>query len=697
MKFDINDFLNALKHQSVAQGFSKFYSPNLYGKVVTNIPELSQTLTFNTDNEVYDCIKSVLQIVECTNINFFDVSAIKKFPALVLMNDYSFNVLMSIDNQGNPGVYNGSGVLLDYQNIKCVISFDFPYLNTQTSPIYNTIIRTFKSNKKIYIDAVISTVLINILALGTSLYSMQVYDRVIPIQGYYTLAVLTIAVLFASLLKFLCEIVRSNLSSHIIKSLDVNLSSEVFGRLLNVRLDQMPSTLGGLSSRIKSYESIRVFLSSTTIYVLVDAPFALFFLIIISLISSIVFPIIILVFLFLSLVFGLLLKAKTDQLAVDTHNTNANREGMLVEIIDGSETIKCSGSTWGLKSKWMGLTHLAVDNSIRVRSITEKITLITHSIQQLAYVVLITTGAYMVAEGLLTLGALAATTILSSRILGPISSIPGLLSQFSTVKASYKSLNDFYQLETDNHGNDNPLMPRALNGNYELRDVIFSYNSINKPFKIEKLNINTGDRVGVLGPVGSGKSTLLRILTGMYKVSEGTITLDNIDILNYDKLLLNSNIGYLQQDHRLFNGTLRDNLLLGMDNPGDDILLNACKKTGLISVINNNPLGFDLRITEGGRGLSGGQKQLLAFTRICIVNPNILLLDEPTASMDPVSERKVMDLIAEFINDGKTILMVTHKASLLNGFNRIIFLNNNGIVFDESKEVAFEKLGLLVK
>lgn len=290
------------------------------------------------------------------------------------------------------------------------------------------------------------------------------------------------------------------------------------------------------------------------------------------------------------------------------------------------------------------------------------------------------------------MGSLIACSILSGRALSPVAQIPGLIVQAAHSKASLDMLEKVFALETDNHDIDRPLIPGSMLGQFDLERVRFAYPGAPKGLAIQSLKINPGEKVGVIGPIGAGKSTLLRLLSGMYRANEGRVLLDSLDIDQISRAFLGDKIGYLQQDHRLFSGTLRENLLIGIPDPGDDVIKKAAETSGLLSVISGHPKGLDLPIAEGGKGLSGGQRQLVAFTRLLISQPAVWLLDEPTASMDTATEARCMQVLQQTVKPEDTLVLVTHKTNLLSLVNRLIVIANHQIVMDGPRDEIIQRL-----
>lgn len=563
---------------------------------------------------------------------------------------------------------------------------------SERNPVRQLFMKAFFAHKKIFIEGAVAGALINFLALATSLYSMQVYDRVIPAQGYSTLFVLTLGVGLSVLFEFILKVIRSYLMEHAIVDIDRQLSREIFSRLLQVRLDQLPGTVGSLSSQIRGYETIRAFLSATTFYVLVDAPFGIFFVILIALIGNPLVALVPLCFLIFSIAMGVVMRKKIDFHAKQATAATNLKTGLLVEAIEGAETIKAGGGGWGTLSRWLDVVEESMKHELVNRSIGEKSNYFAVALQQASYIGLVGAGAYFAAEGNLTMGSLIACSILSGRALGPIAQIPGLMTQRAHAKAAFEGLEKVFELEVDNQSVERPLVPQTIHGHYVLDRVRFAYLGAMQALSISKLQIEPGEKVGVIGHIGSGKSTLLRLLSGMYQAKEGRVLLDGLDIDQISRPILADKIGYLQQDHRLFSGTLRQNLLVGITDPGDEIIRNVAARTGLLSTVNDHPKGLDLLIAEGGKGLSGGQRQLVAITRLLLGNPSIWLLDEPTASMDEHTEQRCVQALRETVQNTHTVILVTHKPVLLGLVDRLIVVSGHEIVMDGPRDSVIAKL-----
>lgn len=561
-------------------------------------------------------------------------------------------------------------------------------------PVFLSIIReTFGANRSVFLKAGVASALGNLFALVISFYSLQVYDRVIPTQGISTLIVLTVGVIMVMGIDLAVKLARSLIMEQYVKNVDHAVSHKIFRRLLGVRMDQFPPSVGSLASQIRGYESIRSFVSAATLYVLFDAPFGLFFLLVILAIAGPGVAFVALAFFGLAIAVGLVFRSRIERHTESSAGFANRKLGLLVDAVDGAEALKASGASWQMLAHWDNLNRQVVENDGKTRHYSELSSYLTAFMQQLSYVLLVATGAWIASTSTsLTTGGIVACAILSGRVLMPIGMLPGLLVQWGHAKIAYDNLERFFALETDNHGVDRPLCPERLRGGFRLNEVGFAYPGQNTAVRIDRLTIAPGEKVGILGVVGSGKSTLLKLLAGLYKPQEGQILLDGLDLHHISRHLLSAELGYLQQHPHLFAGTLRENLLLGLTGIDEEQMMATCRKTGLDLLVSGHPKGLDLPIAEGGAGVSGGQKQLIALTRMLLAGPTICLLDEPTSSMDDGYEKRVLAALGQAMGEGKTLVLVTHKPALLSLVDRLVILTPGGIVMDGPRDEVLRRL-----
>jgi ATP-binding cassette, subfamily C, bacterial LapB len=565
-----------------------------------------------------------------------------------------------------------------------------PY-SASNSPVYQLIRDEIVARAATLREVVLGGLMINFVALATSFYSMQVYDRVIPTAASQTLLVLTLGVLAAIGFELVAKRVRSVLYERLIDQVDQRLARTIYMRFLAIRLDQLPQSVGGLASQMRGYETVRAFFTSATTNLMVDAPFAVVFVVIIGLIAGWL-AMIPLFFFTLCVLVGFYYRARVDALAGKSNAATNQKTGLLVETVEGAETIKSGQGGWRMLSRWMKVSDDARDYELQMRNLSEHSQHLAAALQQVSYALLVASGAMLVSRGELSMGGLIACSILSGRVLAPVSMIPGQLVQWAHAKAALQGLDRLWALEGDHYGYEQPIVLENVRGGYRLDAVVANYGG-NRALALPSLAIRPGEKVGVLGPIGAGKTTLLRLLSGMYKPQEGRVLLDDIDLTQISKVVLAEHLGYVQQDGRLFAGTLRDNLILGQIDPGDDRILEIARLTGLMqAVIIPHPKGLEQEIFEGGSGLSGGQRQLVNLTRAFLRRPGVWLLDEPTASMDRNLELHVTQALRGAIRPTDTLVLVTHKGEMLELVDRLIVVANHQVVLDGPKAQVLQKL-----
>ncbi len=547
--------------------------------------------------------------------------------------------------------------------------------------------------KGILAEAVIATFLINMLALAVSLFSMQVYDRVIPTRSEYTLIILASGVFLVIVFEAFMKFSRSRIMDKVVVGLDQYLSREVFQRLLKVRIDQMPGSVGSMAAQLRGYEQVRSFFTASTLFGLVDLPMTIIFISLIAFIGSPLVAVVPVVAAVIAITMGLVARKRIDAIASEGATASYYKTGLLVEAVEGVETIKAGAGSWKFLSRWLDVMNVTIKNDLDMKHANDNLTYFTQMLQQVSYVGIVIVGSFVVMQGDMTMGGLIACSILGGRVLAPVMSIPNLLVQYAHAKAAKLNIESLFALEQDNQGVAYPLSPTHIKGAYQCDDLAFNYKDNDRPaISIPQLSIKPGERIAILGPIGSGKSTLLKVLAGLYAPTQGRVLLDGLDIHQISRETLSERLGYLQQDHRLFQGTLRENLLIGMAAPNDDILQDTLNRTGLINLVSSHSSGLDLPISEGGKGLSGGQKQLVAFTRLLLTKPDVFLLDEPTASMDNRQEQRCLQVLRQELTQGQTFIVATHKTALLDLVDRLIIMDNQRIIIDGPKQAVLDEL-----
>lgn len=550
---------------------------------------------------------------------------------------------------------------------------------------------SLKRYRRAFSDAIVATLVVSIIGLVSAMYTMQVYDRVVPSKGYDTLIVLTVGVAIAIILELVLKQVRAVIVERACKVIDQELSSVFFSKALDIRMDVRPRTVGTFASQIRHFESVRNFMTSSTLFVLADAPFALLFVGVIALISPTVASIPILI-VPLSILLGLSFRRPIEKFT-EMHMLESNRKnGVLIEAIDGIESIKATNGEWKLLHRWRQLVATIAESEIKMRMISTLSSNTTQTMQQISYVGMVVMGVYSITQGNLTMGGLIACTIISGRALNPLAQIPGLIVQWKHAQLALKGLDQIMAMPSDRPQGQRLTVPEGCAGSIELEKAIFTYGSGSAALEVPSLKILPGERIAVLGSVGSGKSTLIKVLSGLFKPNQGTVYLDRIDVQQLAAEFVREHVGYLPQDVRLFQGSLRENLTIGLASPSDSQILRVAALTGLDKVIQQHPKGMELEIAEGGRGLSGGQRQLVGLTRLLLAQPRVMLLDEPTASMDAQLEARVMQHLFNEISDQSVLVLVTHKPHVLPLVNRIIVMDRSRIVIDGPRDEVLKIL-----
>jgi len=543
--------------------------------------------------------------------------------------------------------------------------------------------RAIRRRKQPLIMAGLATIFANLLTLATSLYSMQLYDRVIPLASFDTLIVLTVGVAFALLLDLCLRSLRALLIEREAQDIDAEVSEYFFARSQAIRLDARPPGIGTMAAQLRGQEQIRQAMSSSSLFLMADLPFALFFIAVIAMIGGqlALVPIISLpVALLLALLLARIIRKGTDRAQVSGNRKN----GMLVESLDAAETVKANRGNWFMMGRWNSLIreiHHYEDPVKKAQSVAGSV---FSTLQQLSYIAIMGWGALLAATGEITTGALLACSIISGRINGPlVAQLPNLIVQWGYARSSLKALDAIMTLPLDPAAGAGALRPEKLGGSFEIKDAVFQYAGQGRPaLVIEKLSIEPGERIAVIGGIGSGKSTLLKLLSGIYAPQAGSVLLGGLDLNQVAEDIARQHIGYVPQDARLVNGTLRDNIVMGLGDVPDAQIMELAAATRLDGMIAAQPDGLMRQIQEGGRGLSGGQRSLVGITRLLLADPKVWLLDEPTASLDQNTESAALEQIEKRLADGATLVMVTHKPQLLTRFSRIIVMAGGKIVRD---------------
>ncbi|MCH4813241.1 type I secretion system permease/ATPase [Halomonas neptunia] len=550
-----------------------------------------------------------------------------------------------------------------------------------------------QENRRLYRDILIGSVAINLFALAMPLFVLNVYDRVVPNQATETLWVLAGGVFIVLCFDLALRLMRSSFVDLAASRADVKLSSSIMAKTLGMRLEERPASTGSFTSTLQSFESIRAFIGSATILGIVDLPFVLLFAAIIALINPwLVLPV--LAGVIFVLLYALAAQGKLHELSQTTWEVGAQRNALLVESVSQLENVKALRAESRIQRHWEKATAFLSRTSAQLRLVSTSVSNVAQWAQHSVAVCVIIVGVYQIIEGNLSQGGLIAAYMLSSRAMAPISQAAALLAQYHQSSTALDSLNQVMDKQVERQEGKVYVEKPSVAGGIRLDKVTLRYpNDERDALRDVSISIKAGEKVALLGRIGCGKSSLNKLVLGFYQPTAGAVLLDNVDIRQIDPLQLRRHIGYVPQDVSLFSGSLRDNIVAGggSDRIDDEELLKALDIAGLQSLVNSHPLGVDLQVGERGQALSGGQKQSVAIARALVHDPAILLLDEPTSSMDNASEEAFKANLGK-VAQGKTMLVVTHRTSLLSLVDRIIVMDGGKVVADGPRDTVVEAL-----
>ncbi|MBX3457118.1 MAG: type I secretion system permease/ATPase [Candidatus Paracaedibacteraceae bacterium] len=548
-----------------------------------------------------------------------------------------------------------------------------------------------KQHKSLYFQAGLAGGIVNLFLIVTTFYSLTVYDRVVPHQGYDTLWVLTIGVLFIYLLDGTLRIIRSNFIDQASKKADVQIGSSLFEKLMNARMDFKPASSASMAFHLKEFESLREFMSSGTLVTLSDLPYTILLLIVIGLIAgNIVFiPIIAII---LILLVSFLVQPSLSNYVKRLNEVSENKYSTLINSLINLEVVKSFNMHTKVQTQWENVLTNSAELSHDLKHFSHVVGTITSIIQNIAYVMIIVAGVYKIGEGDLTFGGLIACSILTSRTLGPVSQIVGLIGRINQSIFSIRELSHIMNMPQERQTHQGYQGIPNLNGTVEFINVDFNYPGQRlKSLRNFNLNIPSGSRLAFIGRVGSGKTTFEKLLMGLYQPSSGHILVDGIDVGQLDPFELRNHIGYVPQDITLWRGTLRHNIMAGLLKVDDDKFMQVCELAGVMDFVRLHPQGFNMMIGEDGSGLSQGQKQAVALARALITDPKIILMDEPTASMDPQSEANFLERLNHYLTD-QTLILVTHRMTALGIVNRVVLVEQGQVFMDGPRDDVLRKL-----
>jgi ATP-binding cassette subfamily C protein LapB len=543
----------------------------------------------------------------------------------------------------------------------------------------------------IYGEVILAAFILNALAVALPLFTMAVYDRVVPNRAFDTLWVLAIGILVTLGFTFLLQTLRGLFLERVGRTLDSKLSARVFEQVMSMRLASMPQSSGALAARIQHFEAVREFLTAATMTAIVDLPFVFVFLLVISLVAG---PVVIVpAFMIpLAIVGSLICQAPMARALGASYRENQQKHATLIEAIGGIETVKTCNAEGRLQRDWDAYVKASANSTMRSRGWQMVAMNLVGASIGLTSVGILIWSVYRSADGLMTTGAMIAASMLGSRAMAPVAQIVGLVVRFGQFRVALRGLNELMRLPTERPVGKIFLRRPKVDGAIEFRNVDFRYpGQAVKALDGISFRIAAGERVGIVGRIGSGKTTIERLIMGLYEPEEGAVLVDGTDIRQTDPADLRSNIGCVLQDARLFFGSIKDNISLGAPYVDEQSILKAAEVSGVDAFVKRHPHGYDLQVGEGGHNLSGGQRQAVAIARALLMDPPILVLDEPTASMDNSSETAFKTELMRIL-PGKTLVLVTHRNSMLSLVDRLIIMDNGKVVADGPKTTVMDAL-----
>ncbi|XXQ68842.1 type I secretion system permease/ATPase [Neisseriaceae bacterium B1] len=689
----------------------------LYGTPIAEAALAAQVLRDKNLNVNYHSLSEVLSSYGFENTiarrDLMDIPSLAT-PLVVMMRDEQAAVLVNIEGVGRERIYRlrQSGNItseLNYDELnELYLGYcwfikpkvradgrsDLPEYTLPKAWFWKVIGRF----KPYYYQIILATIIINFLALVSSLYVMQVYDRVIPNQTYETLWALSIGVFLAVTFEFITKMIRGHLTDVAGKKADLIISSALFRRVMALRLAEKPTSSGSYASNLRDFEAVREFMTSASLLALVDFPFLILFVVVIAIIGGklafvplTIIPIVV--------IFSFLIQRPLSKYINASMKESSQRQGLAVEAIEGIETLKVNNATNWAQQKWDEYTAKTSMASIKVRDTSNLLVNFAVAMQQLNTVGLVLVGTYLIHStdkaNQITMGALIASVILSGRALAPLGQIAGLATRYQSAKHALEGINRIVERPIERHPERQYITLDQTRGEIKFTDTQFQYMK-DAPIAVRNLNlhIKAGEKVAILGTIGSGKSTLLKLAAGLYEPAQGNVTLDNVDLRQLDPNFLRNNVVLLNQAPRLFLGTLRENMDLARTDgfsSSDQDLINALSRFGLDKIIQSHPQGLDMPLGEDGQGLSGGQKQIIALARLTLKQPRVVLLDEPTTGLDGDTEIRALNALSRWAQD-KTMIVVTHRPQVLQMVQRIVVINNGTVAMDGPRDTVLQQL-----
>ncbi len=629
-------------------------------------------------------------------------------PVVLILNDNKACVLESLDYKNNIAeiiqpVANDSVIVemtidelqQQYAGFTIFVHREFCFDNRSADTIdthnKHWLWGTIWQSKSIYRDVIIASFFINLFVLATPIYIRTIYDRVIPNNAMETLWVLSIGVAIIFIFEFVLKSLRGHFIDIAGKKADIILSSILFEKVLALRMEVRPESVGAFSDSLKSFESIRNFMTSATLVIIIDLPFVVLFLLVIYLFAGVMVYIPIAAMM-LIITYSLLIRLRIRSIIEKKFRTSLHNNATLIEGLSAVETIKTMGAEGHIQKKWEEGIGSMADQGLKTRVLSQSIGNFSSMVSRFSVISVMIIGINLISNHQLSAGSLILCMLLSRRAISPMVKVAGLVASYQQIRVAFEALNKIMDLPVERPDNQNFIHRMVLKGKIQFNDVEFVYPG-QKIKALQKINltIKPGEKVAFIGRIASGKTTLEKLILGLYQPTKGQLRVDGVELSQIDPADLRRNIGYVAQDITLFHGTVRDNICFKAPYVPDHEILRVADIAGVSDFTNNHPLGFDMPVKERGEGLSGGQRQSIAIARALLLKPPILVLDEPSNAMDNNTEIVLKSRLLEEIAD-RTLILVTHRSSLLTLVSRIVVLDNGEIIADGKKDQVLEAL-----